>query len=86
MRLKKPFKIVIVLLCIWISLGIIDLAAVAAGNKPLLSFPFITADNGGSGRYIGPGWAFDIRGNFMPEDKNPGVTEWTYYLFGIKLF
>ena len=39
----------------------------------------------GSGKYIGLGYSFDIKGNFMPEDEFPGVTKWTYYLFGIEL-
>ena len=86
MKNKKTLKITAVVICVWLALGVIDLFSVAGGNKPILSFPFVTADDGGSGRYIGPGWAFDIEGNFMPEDKDYGVTSFDFYIFGIRIF
>ena len=44
-----------------------------------------TADDGGSGKYQGLFYAFDIEGNFMPEAEYPGVTKADFYLFGMKM-
>lgn len=41
--------------------------------------------DGGSGKYIGLGYSFDIEGNFVTEAEYRGVTKWTYRLFGIEL-
>ena len=42
-----------------------------------------SADDGGSGEYIGLGYSFDIEGNFMPEDEVSGVTAYRAKIFGI---
>jgi len=86
MKLSKPLRIILIVLCVWLALGVCDIAAVMTWNKPIFSFCFMSMDDGGSGMYIGPGWAFDIRGSFMPEETPKGVTQYDYYLFGIKLF
>jgi hypothetical protein len=31
--------------------------------------------------YYGLGYSFEIKGNFMPEDELPGVTQYKYYIF-----
>ena len=38
--------------------------------------------DGGSGKYVGLGYSFYIEGNFMPEEKNQGVTSYRGYVFG----
>lgn len=80
---KKMILILSIVLIIWMSVGITDYARVHSFEKPIFSIPTVTADDGGSGRYIGIGYSFKITGNFMPEDEFPGVTKYKYYLFGI---
>lgn len=81
----KKGKIIIVVVCfaaLWIVVGIVDYCRVHSFEKPIFCIVTETADDGGSGKYIGLGYSFDIKGNFMPEDEFPGVTKWTYFLFG----
>lgn len=82
---KKIIKIVCIVLAIWLALLLIDLAMVAGGNKPVFCLGIITADDGGSGLYYGLGYGFDIKGNFMPEDTDRGVTSYTMYLLFFKV-
>ena len=67
---------------LWAAVTVTDLVRVKSFHKPMFCILTESADDGGSGRYAGLGYSFDIRGNFMPEDELPGVTEWTCYLFG----
>lgn len=84
MSIKKGIKILLIVLAVWIALTAVDLGTVALlGHKPLLAFPTVTSDGGGSGVYCGMGYAFYIDGNFMPEDENPGVREYILFLFGL---
>lgn len=82
---KSRKKVIIAVVCIvvlWIIAGIIDFALVRNYKKPLFCMGVDLADDGGSGRYVGLGYSFDIEGNFMPEIKKPGVTSYRGYLFG----
>ena len=84
----KKKKVVVGLICaaaLWIAAGAADLIAVNCGSWPIFCIGTQLADDGGSGRYVGLGYSFDIVGNFMPEDESPGVREWTYHLFGIEM-
>jgi len=83
-KVRKIFKIALVVLAVLLCLMFADLARVVNGSKPLFCLPYITADDGGSGQYIGLGYGFDIDGRFMPEDYK-GVTSFDFYIFGIKL-
>ena len=84
---KIPFnyKAIAILLVVWFLIGIVDYRIVHGFEKPLFCIAMETADDGGSGHYIGAGYSFDIEGNFMPEDELPGVTKYTYYIFGIEI-
>lgn len=84
----KKKKIIIAAICtvvLWVAVGTIDYGRVHSFEKPIFSVGTELSDDGGSGKYVGLGYAFDIEGNFMPEAEFPGVTKWTYYLFGIEL-
>ena len=85
MRRKRLVLCAAILLLLWIGTGAIDFLRVCSFQRPLFCLAGETADDGGSGRYVGLGYAFDIEGNFMPDTENPGVTKWTYYLFGIEI-
>lgn len=81
----KKRKIIIVIVCLvtlWIAVGIVDCCRVHSFERPIFCIATETTDDGGSGKYIGLGYSFNIEGNFMPEDEFPGVTKWTYFLFG----
>lgn len=85
MKKKKTIIAMICILVLWIAIGVVDYRRVHSFEKPVFCVDTEPADDGGSGKYIGLGYSFDIKGNFMPEDEFPGVTKWTYYLFGIEL-
>jgi hypothetical protein len=82
---KKIVRNVIVAICVllllWLTIGIVDLLKVKSFEKPLFILKTETADDGGSGMYYGLGYSFEIKGNFMPEDELPGVTQYKYYIF-----
>lgn len=85
MKKKKTIIVMICILVLWIAIGVVDYSRVHSFEKPVFCVGTDLASDGGSGKYIGLGYSFDIKGNFMPEDEFPGVTKWTYYLFGIEL-
>ncbi len=82
---KKVSIVIIVIFVVWIIIGIVDFARVHSFEKPLFCIMVETADDGGSGHYIGLGYSFNILGNFMPEDELPGVTKYSYQIFGIHI-
>ena len=85
---KKMKRILIIIACalvLWLTMGVTDFALVRNYHKPLFCVGVNLADDGGSGRYIGLGYGFDIEGNFMPEDDYPNVTSYHGYLFGKKI-
>ncbi len=84
----KKKKFIIALLCVlvlWVAIGLVDYSRVHNFEKPIFCIGSELMKDGGSGKYVGLGYSFDIKGNFMPEDEFPGVTKWTYYLFGIEV-
>lgn len=86
--MKKSIKILIIfflsLLLIWVFIIVFDFIRVNRKiQKPLFVIEKITQDDGGSGLYKGLGYTVNIEGNFMPEDKFPGITRADYELFGI---
>lgn len=82
---KKILIPVLTLLILWLAAGTVDIFRVSSFEKPVFCAPCVTADDGGSGRYQGLGYSFDIEGNFMPEDEFPGVTEYTLRIFGAEV-
>lgn len=73
-------KVMILLICVmvfWLCAGCIDFALVHSYKKPIFCIGVDLADDGGSGEYVGLGYSFDIEGNFMPEEKNQGVTSYS---------
>ncbi len=87
MNTKKIFWncliVTISLLFIWIILFRVDYVRVIKNfEKPFFSFQTETQDDGGSGLYHGVGYTYYIKGNFMPLDEFPGVTQYQLFLFG----
>ena len=84
----KKKKIIIAIVCaiaLWVAVGIVDYDRVHSFEQPIFAICNEPMQDGGSGKYVGLGYSFDIKGNFMPEDELPGVTKYTYYLFGIEI-
>ena len=84
--MKKALCVIIMLLfATWLTVCIVDFSRINSFEKPLFCIATQTADDGGSGKYVGPGYSFEIKGNFMPEDEFPGITSFTAYIFGIEI-
>ena len=73
-RKKKVLYIALAVLVLLAVLFAVDTLAVTNWKKPVFARCFFGADDGGSGKYIGPGYWFDIKGSFMP-DPAPGSPE-----------
>ena len=82
--MKRIIKTLIIVFALWIAIGLVDYFRVLNFERPLFSFLDVknSFSDGGSGTYKGLGYSFDIKGNFMPEDEYPGITSYTYYIFG----
>jgi len=81
---KKKSVLIIFLAAVILCLaaGITDFALVRSFNKPIFCIGTDLADDGGSGKYVGLGYSFDIKGNFLPDTEYPGVTSYHGYIFG----
>ena len=83
MKKRKIVWILISALVVWLLVGLTDFIRVTGNfEKPMFCVATETADDGGSGRYVGLGYSFEIEGNFMPEDEFPGVTRYVAKIFG----
>ena len=85
MKRKKWPKVILVILIVWLVMAAVDFSVVHGFRQPVFCVQTMGADDGGSGRYVGLGYFFDIEGNFMPDAENPGVTSYEGRLFGIPL-
>jgi len=57
-----------------------------AFKTPIFCICTMMMKDGGSGTYVGLGYSFDIKGNFIPEEwELKGVTKYDYYILGIKV-
>ena len=82
--MKKIFVVLVIIFVIWLMMGVVDYSKVRSFERPIFSIIIEPGyEDGGSGRYVGLGYYFDIKGNFMPEDELPGVTHYDFYIFGI---
>ena len=89
---KNKKKIIIAVVCViavWLIMGIVDFALVHSYHRPLFGICTESMQDGGSGKYVGLGYSFDIEGNFMPdietpatEAEKPKVTSYRGYIFG----
>lgn len=77
-------RIMLSLLALWIVVGIVDFSRVNSFKKPIFCKQTLVFLDGGSGHYVGLGYSFDIKGDFIG-DNAKGVTEYSYYLFGTEV-
>ena len=76
----KAVSVILGVLVLWLCVGITDFALVTNYKKPLFCIGVDLADDGGSGKYAGLGYSFEIEGNFMPEAEEPGITSYRGYI------
>ena len=88
-KLRKIIIAILGVVVLWLCVGIVDFALVHNYRRPLFCICTEPLQDGGSGKYAGLGYFFDIEGNFMPdtetpatEDKKPEVTSYRGYIFG----
>ena len=60
MKKKKTIIAMICILVLWIAIGVVDYRRVHSFEKPVFCVDTEPADDGGSGKYIGLGYSFDI--------------------------
>lgn len=76
---------IIILLVAWGSMAYSDYADVAISfDKPQFCITTMTADDGGSGKYIGLGYSFDLDGHLESNGRYE-VDKYTYKIFGITI-
>lgn len=76
---------IIVLLVAWGGIAYSDYADVAISfDKPQFCITTMTADDGGSGKYIGLGYSFDIDGHLESSGRYE-VDKYAYKIFGITI-
>ena len=74
-----------ILLTSWIGVAYIDYSKVAISfDKPSFCISQNIADDGGSGKYIGLGYSFDING-YLDADDGYQVEKYTYKFLGITI-
>lgn len=77
--------LIAVLLVSWACIAYSDYADVTISfDKPQLCIATMTADDGGSGKYISLGYSFDIDGHLESNGKYE-VDKYTYKIFGITI-
>ena len=82
LRKKTWVIIVTAVLVLWLAMGITDYFRVRGFELPVFCVLTNSADDGGSGTYIGLGYSFEVKGNFTPDHPIPGMTRYTYKIFG----
>ena len=82
MKKKRIGIIVLAIILLWLAAGVTDFALVHSYHRPLFCICTEPIQDGGSGKYVGLGYSFDIEGNFMPDAKDYGVTSYRGYILG----
>ena len=80
---KAIISVLVAVILLWGTVAAVDFSRVNDFEKPIFCKPTETADDGGSGRYVGLGYYFDIEGGIAPEYEKFEITCFDGYLFGI---
>lgn len=86
-RLLTVLIIAAALLLAAVAMACVDYNLVVNRHeRPKCAVGFATADDGGSGRYYGLGYGFEVHGNFVALDPaDYGVREWSFYILGVEV-
>ena len=82
MKKKRTVIIVLAIILLWLAAGVTDFALVHSYHRPLFCICAEPMQDGGSGKYVGLGYSFDIEGNFVTEAGHLGVTSYRGYILG----
>lgn len=82
MKKKRILIGILAVVVLWLAAGAVDFMLVTNYRKPVFCIGIDLADDGGSGRYVGLGYSFELEGGFMPDDDEPDVTSYKGYIFG----
>ena len=82
MKKKRIGIIVLAIILLWLAAGATDFALVHSYHRPLFCICTEPMQDGGSGKYVGLGYSFDIEGNFTPDTTEYGVTSYRGYVLG----
>ena len=76
---------IILILLIWTNIAYADYRQVGINwERPIFcSLVGYGAEDGGSGKYVGLGYSFNIEGNFVTEDGYRGVEKYTFKVLEI---
>lgn len=80
---KIIISVLTALILLWGTFATVDFLKVSNLEKPIFCIPTETADDGGSGRYMGLGYYFDIKGSISAGYEKFTITCFDAYLFGI---
>ena len=82
MKKKKIITIVLAVILLWLAAGVTDFALVHSFQRPVFCICPEPMQDGGSGKYVGLGYSFEIEGNFVTEAERRGVTSYRGYILG----
>lgn len=79
--------IIVLIIGIWTTIAYTDYRHVGINWKRPVFCTLVepSAEDGGSGKYVGLGYSFDIKGNFVTEDGYRGVEKYTFKVLGITI-
>ena len=84
-KIVIPIIIILVLITIWSKIAYTDYCQVGINwTKPNFCMLLNGADDGGSGKYVGLGYSFNIDGN-LDADKGYQVDKYTFKVLGITI-
>lgn len=84
MNKKKVVIAVVCVLVLWVTISIVDYSRVNNSDRPLFCVGSKLADDGGSGRYVGLGYSFNIDGHLESNGKYE-IDAYIYKVFGITI-
>ena len=82
MKKKAYIWIVVVVVVLWLAMGITDWFRLNSFDLPIFCVHTQRGEDGVSGTYVGLGYSFELEGNFDPDHPIPGMTRYTYKIFG----
>lgn len=90
-RKKRLLTVLIIAAALLLAaavMGCVDYDRVVnRGERPICAVTIGAGfDDGGSGRYYGLGYGFEVEGNFVPMYTGEGgVREWSFYILGVEV-
>ncbi len=84
----KAVRILLLVLAVIVLFCTIDcIRVIGMYEKPLFCLPAITADDGGSGRYVGLLYGFDLKGHLPAVDEGVFwvMEHYRFYLLGFPI-